>query len=78
VNLLARLILDDSYSSIALSEYRGQLISSVEAVGAVLVANGVCALINTTIAVNISIRINQSEGYNLYGRYSALIYIVYS
>ena len=68
VNLLARLTLDESYSSIALSEYRGQLISSMEAVGAVLVANGVCSLLKTTIAANISTRTNQSESYN-YGKY---------
>ena len=74
VNLLARLTVDESYSSITLSEYTRQLISSVETMGAVLVANGVCTLINTTIAANISIRTNQSESYSLYGRYVPLCF----
>ena len=68
VNLLARLTVDASYSSIALSEYTSQLKSSVETIGAILVTNGGCTLINTSIAANISIRTNQSEGYNLYVR----------
>ena len=74
VNLLARLTIGESYSSITLSEYTCQLISSVETIGAVLVANGVCTLINTTIAANISIQTNQSESYSLYGRYVPLCF----
>ena len=72
MNLLSRLTLDESY---ALNEYRGQLISSMEAVGAILVTNGVCSLLKTSIAANISIRTNQSESYN-YGKYVASIFIL--
>ena len=69
MNLLARLTVDESYSSIALSEYTHLLTSSVETIGAILVASGVCTLINTTITANISIRTNQSESHNPYGEY---------
>ena len=73
MNLLARLTLDESY---AYYEYRGQLISSMEAVGTVLVANGVCSLLKTSIAANISIRTNQSESYT-YGKYVAILYCAF-
>ena len=69
MNLLARLTVDESYSSIALSEYTHLLTSSVETIGAILVANGVCTLINTTMTANISIRTNQSKSHNPYGEY---------
>ena len=64
LNLLARLTVDESYSNIELSEYTSQLTSSVETIGAVLVTNGDCTLNDTTVAANISIRTNQSEGYS--------------
>ena len=66
--MLAKLTVDESYSSIELSEFTRHLISPVETIGAVLVANGVCNLINATILANISIRTNQSESDNVYGR----------
>ena len=69
MNLLVRLIVDESYSSIALSEYTRLLTSSVETIGAVLVANGVYTLSDITITANISIRTNQSESHNLYGEH---------
>ena len=67
--MLARLIVDESYSSIALSEYTRLLTSSVETIGAILVANGVYTLSDITITANISIRTNQSESHNLYGEH---------
>ena len=65
MNLLARLTVDESYSSVVLSEYTSQLTSSVETIGAILVSDGDCTLIGTAIAANISTRSPQSEGYCL-------------
>ena len=68
VNLLARLTIAEGYSNnvIVLSEYLSELRPSVETIGAVLVTSGGCTLIDTTIAANISIRTNQSEGYSFF------------
>ena len=65
VSKLAHLVVAENYSTVALSEYVDQLASSIEVVGAVLVTNGICALNEISIVMNISTRIPSSspEGY---------------
>ena len=57
--MLAR-VTEGSISSIALSEYTSQLTSSVKVIGAVLVTNGSCTLLENTIATNVSTRSTQT------------------
>ena len=61
VSKLAHLMVAENYSTVALSEYADQLVSSVEVVGAVLVTNGICALNEVSIAMNLSTRIPSSS-----------------
>ena len=60
--MLTYLMVAENYSTVALSEYVDQFVSSVEVIGAVLVANGICSLDDTSIAMNISTRIPSLEG----------------
>ena len=64
VSKLAYLMVAENYSTVSLSEYADQLVSSVEVIGAVLVTNGICTLNEMSIAMNISTRIpsNSLEG----------------
>ena len=59
--MLAYLMVAENYSTVALSEYADQLVSSVEVIGAVLVMNGICSLNEISIAMNISTRIPSSS-----------------
>ena len=60
--MLAHLTIAENYSSIALSEYTNQFVSSVEVIGAVVVAYGNCSLNDTSITMNTSIRMPSLEG----------------
>ena len=59
--MLAHLMIAENYSRIVLSEYKNQFVSSVEVIGAVLVANGSCSLNETLITMNISTRVPSSS-----------------
>ena len=61
--MLAHLMIAENYSRlIALSEYVNELVSSIEVIGAVIVANGTCSLEGSSIAMNISTRVPTLEG----------------
>ena len=60
--MLAHLMIAENYSRIALSEYVNELVSSIEVIGAVIVAKGTCSLEGASIAMNISTRVPTLEG----------------